>query len=298
MATPASCWQLTTRDRDILAALDLCPLEAKDLLALSETFAQPFSSLDRVRKTLQRLQAARQMQGWRYATITESGGAAPNYFKLTRDGYRTLHEDDAARPPTKRYLSETRVGRHHHQRCLTHYIVKTHVAAHRLGLHIADSFPENTYRIDTPLGALFPDRRFTIVTPAGESFVNCLELDNSTETLTSRWDVDSIELKLKKYLHDLAACEFDYRVQFVVTRSRQRLQHLRELATRLQPAIKYAPFYLVHLDDYLRAAQPFLAPIFVSSRSAQIGLFRSQTELLSRGLPAEPQMSLLAPATA
>lgn len=265
---------------------------------MSETFHQPFGSLDRVRKTLKRLQAARQVRAWRYATTGDGGGAAPLYFKLTLAGYRNLHEDDDAVPPTKRYLSEMRDGRHHHQRSLTRYIVQTHLAAHRHGLRIIDSHPENTYRIDTPYGSLFPDRRFTIVTPSGDRFVNCVELDNSTETLVSRTDVDSIELKLRKYLYDLAARGYDYRVQFVVTRSSQRLQHIRELTIKLQPAVKFAPFYVVSLEDYLTSDNPFLAPIFSSSRSDRIGLFRSQAELFSQTPPSPPQMSLLAPVAA
>ena len=229
MANKSPRWQQTSRDRDILAALDLCPLEAKDLLALSQTFAQPFGSLDRVRRTLKRLQAAGQVQAWRYAVVGDSGGAAPLYYKLTLDGYRTLHQDADAVPPTKRYLSELSVARHQHQRHLTKYIVQTHVAAHRHGLRIVDSHAENTYRIETPLGPLFPDRRFTIVSPTGSRFTNCIELDNSTESLVSSTSVDSIELKIKKYLHDLAACDYAYRVQFVVTRSSRRAQHIRQL---------------------------------------------------------------------
>ena len=155
-------------------------MESKDLLALSETFSQPFGSLDRVRRTLKRLEAARQVHSWRYATTGESGGAAPFYYKLTLDGYRTLHQSEIAMPPTKRYLHEIGVGRHQHQRSLTSYVVKTHVAAHRSGLRIIDSYPENTFRIETPFGPLFPDRRFTIALPAGGHFTNCVELDNST----------------------------------------------------------------------------------------------------------------------
>ena len=99
MASSSPRWQLTARDREILAMLDLCPLESKDLLALSGTFSQPFGSLDRVRRTLKRLEAARQVRSWRYATTAAGGGAAPLYYKLTLDGYRTLHQDDDALPP-------------------------------------------------------------------------------------------------------------------------------------------------------------------------------------------------------
>src|SRR4051812_10750657 len=87
MASSSTRWQQTPRDREILTTLDLCPLESKDLLALSETFSHPFGSLDRARRTLQRLEAARQVRSWRYATTGAGGGAAPLYYKLTLDGY-------------------------------------------------------------------------------------------------------------------------------------------------------------------------------------------------------------------
>lgn len=288
-------WQQTPRDVEILRALDLCPLESKDLLVLSETFAHPFGSLDRVRRTLKRLEAARQVKSWRYAVAGKSGGSAPLYYKLTLDGYRTLHQSEIAIPPTKRYLSEIGVGRHHHQQCLTRYIVQTHVAAHRHGLRIVESLPENTYRIDTPYGPLFPDRRLTLVTPGGGRFVNCIELDNSTESLVSRSDVDSIELKMRKYLHDLAVTDYSYRIQFVVTKSAERAKHIRQLAARLQPPVKFAPFYVVLLDDYLSAENPFLNPIFASPRSARIALFRSHAEMLSKRHETGPPQSLLSP---
>jgi len=282
MASSSPRWQQTTRDREILAALDLCPMESRDLLAFSGTFSQPFGSLDRVRRTLKRLEAARQVRSWRYATTGEGGGAAPFYYKLTLDGYRTLHQSEIAIPPTKRYLSEVGVGRHRHQRALTAYIVKTHIAAHRRGLQIIDSFAENTFRIDTPFGPLFPDRRFTILLPNGQHFVNCIELDNSTETILSRSEIDSIEVKMRKYLHDLAETGYSYRVQFVVTRSRKRAAHIIELAARLQPPIDFAPFYVVYLDDYLSSDDPFLDPIFASPKNAGIPLLRAHAAPLAR----------------
>lgn len=288
-------WQQTPRDVDILRSLDLCPLESKDLLALSGTFAQPFHSLDRVRRTLKRLEAAGQVRSWRYAMSPESGGSAPLYYKLTLDGYRTLHRSELAMPPTKRYLSEIGFGRHFHQQSLSRYIVRTHIAAHQQNLRIIDSFPENTFRIETPYGPLFPDRRFTVVTSTGGRFVNCVELDNSTETLVSRTDVDSIELKMKKYLHNLKENNYGYRVQFIVTRSAERVKHIRQLAAKMQPPVQFAPFYVVLLAEYLDAENPFLDPIFTSSRSARIALLRSHAEMISKRHETGPPGSLLSP---
>ena len=257
-------------------------MESKDLLALSETFSQPFGTLDRVRRTMSRLEAARQVHSWRFAMTGEGGGAAPLYYKLSLDGYRTLHQNEDALPPTKRYFQEIGPGRHRHQQSLTKHIVKTHVAAHRSGLRILDISAENTFRIETPLGFLFPDQRFTLAMPSGQRFTNCVELDNSTESIWSQKESHSIEMKVRKYLSDLAACRYAYRVQFVVTGAPQRMDHILDAATRLQPPIDFAPFYVVHLDDYLSADQPFLEPIFASPKNRRVALLRSHAQTLSR----------------
>lgn len=288
MASTPVRWQQTPRDRDILAALDLCPMECRDLLAFSETFSQSFGSLDRVRKTMSRLSAARQVRSWRYATTGEGGGASPLYYKLTPEGYRTLHENDFAMPPTKRYLNEISPGRHRHQRSLTQHIVKTHVAAHRQGLRILDTYAENTHRIDTPVGTLYPDQRFSLLVPSVGQLTYCVEIDNSTESIWSQKERDSIEMKMRKYLHDLAACNYAYRVQFVVTGAPARMQNILEAAARLQPPVRFEPFYVVHLAAFLAAADPFQEPIFSSPRNTRIPLLRANTAAIPHVQKASP----------
>jgi len=254
----------------------------EDFLVMGEHFTPPFTSLDRVRKTLIRLAAARQVCSWRYATTGESGGASSLYYKLSLDGYRTLHRDDRAQPPTKRYLHQISPGRHRHQQKLTQYIVKTHIAARRSGLQITDVFAENTYRIETPYGHLYPDRCHSLVMPSAFQAPQRIELDNSTETIWSTKEQDSIEMKMRKYLHDLAACNYAYRVQFVVTGAKQRLANILAAAKTLQPRVTFCPFYVVHLDEYLAAGSPFLDPIFASARDDRIALLRSKAEHFSQ----------------
>ncbi|QDU42874.1 hypothetical protein Mal52_13430 [Symmachiella dynata] len=278
MASSSHRWQKTERDDEILAALDLCPLEYRDLLALSETFSRPFGSLDRVRRTLKRLEAAGQVRSWRYATTSASGGASPLYYKLTPEGYRTLHGDDDAVPPTKRYLQETSPGRHQHQQFLTQFTVKTHVAAHRLGLPIVESFPENTYKMETQHGPIFPDRRFTLVIPPVTSLTYCIELDNSTETIVSRKSTDTIEMKICRYLADLRSCDYSYRVLFVVTGAKQRMQNILSVIRENEPFVDFHPFYVVQLEHFLRSENPFFDPIFAHPRNARIALLRSHAE--------------------
>ena len=259
---------------------------------MSETFARPFGSLDRARRTLTRLAAARQLRSWRYATTGEGGGASPLYFKLTPEGYRTLHGDDA-RPPTKRYLHEIGPGRHRHQQSLTRFTVKTHVAAHRLGLPVVDSYPENTYKMETTYGPLFPDHRFTLVIPPADSLTYCVELDNSTETILSRKSSDTIEMKIRRYLADLRSCDYSYRVLFVVTGAEQRMRNILAAIKQLEPFVDFHPFYVVHLDRYLQSADPFFDPIFAHPRNTRIALLRSHAE--SKARLTKPTAQLASP---
>lgn len=263
-------------------------MQVADILQISETFAEPLPSLDRAYKTMQRLVAARQVSSWRYATTGDSGGSSPLYYKLTLDGYRTLHRDDRAQPPTKRYLHEISPGRHRHQQKLTAFIVKTHIAAHRHRLSVTDIHAENTYRIVTPFGPLYPDRCHSFVIPSAFQSPQCIEVDNSTETIWSSKEQDSIEMKMRKYLYDLAACNYGYRVQFVVTGAMQRLTNILAAAKNLQPPVDFCPFYVVHLSDYLAATNPFLDPIFASARNDRIALLRPNAEQLSRHTPTLP----------
>jgi hypothetical protein len=272
-------WQKTTRDDDILAALERCPLTTDDILRLSRTWNQPFHSLRRVQERLKQLSAVRQVSSWRYAT-TGPGGAAPLYYKLTLEGYRTLHADLDARPPTKRYFSQTGPGRHRHQQLLARFIVQTHVAAHARGLPIIDFHPENTLRIDAGARPLFPDCSFTLVVPEIAQLTFRVELDNSTESIWSQRDKDSIENKLRRYLFDLATSPRPYRVLFVVTGARQRLQHIVEAAGRLTPVSGFQPFCAVRLDDYLAHDDAFVRPCFSTPDNSRIALLRSQTRHL------------------
>src|SRR5439155_4071866 len=71
---------VTPRDNDLFAALARCPLTVRQLLAVSATFAYPFTSERRVQERLQRLCAAGRLRRWFYAT---AGQGALSYYTLT-----------------------------------------------------------------------------------------------------------------------------------------------------------------------------------------------------------------------
>ncbi|MCH7688047.1 MAG: replication-relaxation family protein [Planctomycetes bacterium] len=172
---------VTERDIDIFRSLERTPLTPEQLLRLSETFPEPFPTLDRVQRRLRQLADAGQVRSWRYATTEQ--GSGPLYYKLTIDAYRILHGHDATLP-TKRFLQELPIARHHHTRSLADFLVHTLIAAHRLGIQIIDFHPENTLRIAVGDHALFPDASFSLLLPNGFQFTYHVGLYNSTEPIS------------------------------------------------------------------------------------------------------------------
>lgn len=103
------------RDIDILMALDRTPLTPSQLCSLSKTFTVPFLDEHNLRRRLRRLADSSLVKSWPYAIVTD--GRSPQYFKLTREGYRLLHGADAALP-RRRYFEEISHGHHYHTHAL------------------------------------------------------------------------------------------------------------------------------------------------------------------------------------
>src|SRR4051812_36247952 len=128
MTTP--CILLTPRDRDVLLALDRCPLTVRQLLSLSETFAYPFTTERRVQERLATLCAAGRVRRWPYAT---AGRGALGYYTLSPLGYRLLHGHDAVLPRSHAF-APVGVARQAHTHSLADVLVHALVAAHRTGV--------------------------------------------------------------------------------------------------------------------------------------------------------------------
>ena len=94
-ATDSHAWLLTTRDLEVLQALDRCPLTAEQLLKLSTTFSQPFTDERKVRARMQTLAEAGRVHRWRYAI---AGRGSLQYYTLSRLGYKLLYGPDAPAP--------------------------------------------------------------------------------------------------------------------------------------------------------------------------------------------------------
>ncbi len=278
----------TPRDNAIYAALERGPHTAEQLLKVSQTWTEPFTSDRCVRLRMQKLTAAgRVRQSW-YA-IAGPGGS-PAYYQLTLEGYRILLQDQAAEPPTKRYFAEVSVSMHRHMRRLMDAVVHTLVAAHRLDLRLVNFARESTSVLWVDDQPLSPDCGFDLVTPKGKSFTFYYEIDNSTETIRSASVEKTIERKL--LLYDRHRDGFPrgqgYRVVFF-TKSQDRRDHILQAAAALVSNPDRSLFYAAVLDDYLSHNDALITPCLLDHHRDPVSLIPQTYAVPHHSLTSVPQ---------
>lgn len=261
--------RLTPRDLDILVALDRTPLTAGQLVKLSRTFGQPFSSERMARERLHAIGNAGWVCAARYATTSQ--GAGQNYYRLTRTGYRILY-GETAKPPTKRSFSPLSLGRQHHTRSLAEFLVHTLVAAHAAGVTLSDFYRENTLRLQIGDECLYPDCSFRLELPTGQAFNYLVEIDNHSERIRSMQDADSWQRKLRLYDSLQAHNGERFRVLIITTRSGPRLTHILTLASALMQNPYRSLFYGAHLPAYLAENAPLHRVCFEDHRRRRAAL--------------------------
>lgn len=258
---------ITGRDTEILESLDRFPLTPTQLCKLSLTFAMPFSDVHPVRRRLRKLARSGLVKAFPYAVA--SFGSSPAYYQLTRAGYRMLHGPDADLP-NRRYFDPIGQARHPHTWSLVDFLVHLFVVTDRAGGEIRHFTRENSVTIKTTTMTLRPDAGFQIFL-RGRAFNFVVELDNGSERVRSRLDVESIERKIRGYdAHSQSLPAYHasrYVVLFVTTRSIERLKHLLAAADALMQNSQRTLFLggslqqLLLEDDLLRDCC-FLTPQF------------------------------------
>lgn len=254
------------RDWEILGAIDRCPLSVAQLLRLSETFGQPFCDEHNLRRRLRELAAAGLLKRFPYALTSD--GRSPNYWKLTQEGYRTLYGNSAAMPK-RRYFEAIRPGHHYHTFCLAELLVHLSISASKHDCEILHFARENSLKLEADPFVVYPDAAFVIRSAKGRTFPFVIELDNGTERVRSKQDVESIERKIRGY--DAYQARFEARdpdrflVVFVTTRSEVRLQHILDTAAQVMSQPQRRVFVGASLEHMLQD-DPFKAALLSDHR--------------------------------
>ena len=259
-------FKIGTRDIALLTAIDRCPMTANQLCRLSETFEQPFSDEGNLRRRLRIFQSGGFVNKFGYAIASD--GRTPNYYKLTREGYRLLYGESVAMPK-RRYFEAISPGHHHHTNSLAETIVHLCVSAIENDCEVLHFARENSVKLIADPFTLYPDAAFVIRRRDGRTFSFVMEFDNGTERVRSKQDVESIERKLRGY--DAHQSKFDahdpdrYLVLFITTRSQRRLQYILDVAAEIISQPKRTVFVGCELREFL-SSDPFHVPLFSDHR--------------------------------
>lgn len=272
------------RDVELLTLIDQHPFTADQILQISETFPHPFTHVRLLRRRLSQLRGRGLVKSFPYAIL--SNGGSPHYWKLTRDGWKFLNGKHLA-TPKRRYFEATSPGHHFHTLSLAQLLTHLLIQAHRQGVELRHFARENSLKLEAAPFTLFPDCAFQLVTPDGRTFNLVVELDNGTERVRSKLDVESIERKLRGY--DAHQSQFEaldperYLVLFVTTRSQQRLKHILDLAAMVMQNPQRTVFIGSDLKTFLEN-NPFRQPMFHDHR----GLKRNLIPIFKQSLKARP----------
>lgn len=273
MAKNLTRTQITDRDLDVLTAIDAFPMTAAQLLEYSQTFAVPFTQARLVQRRLHILEQSDYVRSWPYALA--SNGRSPSYYKLTRIGYRILHGQSCVFPK-RRYFEPISDAHHYHTRRLADFLIRLAVTGQRQGISLRRFARENSVRIEGEGFTVYPDAAFQLAAPGGRAFNFVVELDNGTERVRSKQDVESISRKIRGY--DTHQSEFDafdsrrYVVLFVTTRSQLRLTHILRTARDLMRNPQRLVFLGIDLESFLKSANPITTSCFCDHRGKRFPL--------------------------
>ena len=259
---------LTARDYAVLQAIERCPLTARQLRAHSVTFPMKFGSDRRLQDRLARLTRAGLLRRFRYAATEGSGQF---YHTLSAESFRLLHGQDIPLP-SPGLFREIGIGRQHHTKSLADFVVRTSVAAHEAQVTVENMARENALRLSIAQESLYPDGSFTLNVPGRPPFLFYVELDNSTEVLTSPTQRDSWLKKLHFYEALQNSMSTRFRVLGLITRSQKRLENIAMLAASVAANPQRSLFYGAYLPDYLQHPTPLAAPLFTDHRGLHISL--------------------------
>lgn len=247
----------TARDQQIHEALTLTPLDTQQLLKLSETFAQPFTSARKLRERMQEHLRAGWIHTFTYATASPG---QLNYYKLSAEGYRLLHGPGAVLP-RRAAFNDVSLALQRHTRHLADVIVQTNVHAQRVGLRIFDQRGENQLPLTIGEVTQKPDFSFQLETRDG-AFTYYDEIDEGTEPITSTKQRESLEAKIRFHEDFQNATGERYRVRVFFTKASIRMVQFLNLA-RKHATKQRSIFYAVLLEDYLKHDNPLTSPMFV-----------------------------------
>lgn len=250
--------KLTARDYEILDALLKTPMEARQLLAISGSFVQPFTHERLVRRRLSQLTGEGLARCFRYATA--SSGRV-NYYKISPKGYRLLQGHDVTLPP-RSLFAPVSLSLQRHTRMLADFVTKLHTTADATGVALGGFYRENQLRLRLGHRVLQPDCAFQIVAE-GKQYNFLVELDCGTEPVRSKKQRESLEQKIAFYDQYQDSTKKRFFVLFLFAKPSERMSHFCALADQVIRDRQRTLVLAGLLPHFLETGTAFRNPIFV-----------------------------------
>jgi protein involved in plasmid replication-relaxation len=260
---------LSARDQSLLRLLAHTPATTPLILKASETFlGEPFHDERRVRERLQTLADSGLIRAF---PATHGVGGPVNWYKLTAEGYRTMHGAEAALPHRSRFEAIP-PSRFLHTHTLAEIIVHVLVAAHRDRCTIRFFQGDGEARIEVASHTFYPDCFFQFGL-AGKQFNAYFEIDQSTESIDSSAE-QSIRTKLLNYEAYQDSLVVWWKGQrervprpyfrvVLLTRSQERANHILWLAQNCARNPDRHLVYATTQDTYLTELRALQSPLFL-----------------------------------
>jgi len=256
-----SRFDTTGRDLRLLAGLYLTPMTRRQMLRLSTTFPQPFVAYKSLDKRLTTLRRRDWIQKYPLVGIPQTG-QPQDVFKLTLRGFRQLCDDPGRQAPTKRFFTPPSELLRAHQYYQGEFLITLQQALSNQGLSFSSLRPDRVIRLNTPLGELVPDACWSFQVDSGREYRFLLELDCGTEQLIEKPQRETIERKIRQYLHLVRHRQQKLRVIFCTISSEKRMQHILTLAGQLQLNQQQSVFLGTTLARWQQSSAPLTQAVF------------------------------------
>lgn len=260
---------LSARDQSLLRLLARTPATTTLILKASEAFpGEPFHDDRRIRERLQTLAVGGLVRAF---PATQGVGGPVNWYKLTAEGYRTVHGAETTLLHRSRFEAIP-PSRFQHTQVIAEVIVHSLVAAHRDRCTIPFFEGEGDARLGVASHTFYPDCFFQFAL-ASKQFNNYFEIDQSTESIDSNAE-QSIRTKLLNYeaYQDSLIMWWKgqaktrsrplFRAVFL-TRSQERAYHILWLAQTCARNADRLLVYAATQDAFLTEPRALQSPLFL-----------------------------------
>ena len=259
---------ISPRDECLLRLLSRTPVTKQLVLKASHTFPEPFTDERRVRERMQAMADGGLVRIFNASAV----GGLLNYYKLTPEGFRHVHNNADENMPGRSFFAEISPSSFQHTLTVAEVIVQVMVASHEHGISIERFHRENELILEAASQSLSPDCHFQL--KHGERVFQLLfEIDNSTESIDS-FSHQSIKNKVLGYdtyqdgilttwaKSGRSGTRPAFRVVFL-TKSQERAEHILSLAHELANNRDRRLIVAGLQSDFLTERDALRAPIFL-----------------------------------